>query len=174
MLFDDRPERYFVYAFVDGRGWQLRHGNLSNAAAASAFAQSLCLRGIPVRIERQLTLEVSSELCRNKPQVGPKSDSIPANIQWWVKVAGMLEQNWAVLSQESGRAEIRFMDDRGQVFDQLSQSSRQAAERALSRNGFQRLNQSPELQRLLHPPTPPFSPGRHPNGRLYSSGRVWN
>jgi hypothetical protein len=93
---------------------------------------------------------------------------------FWVKVVGMLQQNWAVI--ESGgetAARIIFITDTSGIFDEIAFSNAADAAEALARNGFKQFAQSPDLQAFLRPPAPPYARAAHPNGPIYSSGRFW-
>lgn len=95
---------------------------------------------------------------------------------YWVKVVGMLEQNWALLEATDGKsAEVRvfFVGDTSGVFDEMSFPSADEAIRALQKNGFGRYADDRELQSFIVPPAPPFGRAQHPNGAIYSSGRYW-
>ena len=65
------------------------------------------------------------------------------------------------------------ISDTSQVFDEMLFADVNEAQFGLLRNGF--LLQRAEIGRwrALRPPQPPFVRGRHPNGRIYSSGRFW-
>ena len=55
----------------------------------------------------------------------------------WVKVLGMLEQNWCVIEEgPGGGVELVFFDDHGKVFDHLPAANLHAAQAALQTNGF--------------------------------------
>ena len=95
---------------------------------------------------------------------------------YWVKVVGMLEQNWALI--ETGNAaspdvRVFFIGDTSGVFDEMSFRSSDDASRALRRNGFTCYADDSRLQAFLVPPAPPFRRSQHPNGAIYSSGRFW-
>jgi hypothetical protein len=93
---------------------------------------------------------------------------------FWVKVVGMLQQNWALSEPEStGNVRIHFVSDTGGVFDSLLLPSEDAARAALMRNGFSRYADDPQMKKFLFPPEPPFHQSSHPNGPIYSSGRHW-
>jgi cation transport protein ChaC len=91
----------------------------------------------------------------------------------WVKVVEMLQQNWAAI--ETGQAPVRvhFISDNGVVFDKMDFGSKAEAVTGLTRNGFRRFADAPDLHSFLRAPEPPFRPGHHPNGLIYSSGRYW-
>lgn len=93
---------------------------------------------------------------------------------YWVKVVEMLQQNWALIDGRQSGARVWFVDDGSGVFDSIDFASIRDAEVALSRNGFQRFADDPELQEFLAAPPPPFHQSAHPNGPIYSSGRFWN
>ena len=92
----------------------------------------------------------------------------------WVKVVEMLQQNCTAIEPAvSGAVHVYFISDTGGVFDEMTFASEAEAITGLSRNGFRRFADAPDLQQFLRPPEPPFRPGRHPNGPIYSSGRLW-
>ena len=93
---------------------------------------------------------------------------------FWVKVVGMLQQNWALVEPEQdGCARIYFVTDTSGVFDAMAFSSEVDANAALRHNGFRCYADDQEMQSFLRPPDPPFHPGSHPNGPIYSSGQFW-
>lgn len=94
---------------------------------------------------------------------------------YWVKVVGMLQQNWALVDEfpERNEAVVFFITDQSGVFDQISFRDREQAEQALERNGFSRYCADTDLQEFLRPPQPPFSENVHSSGKIYSSGRFW-
>ncbi len=94
--------------------------------------------------------------------------------QPWVKVVEMLQQNWAFVEPAGeGRVMIYFVNDRGGVFDQIEETSVQAADLALRKNGFKPFSSTPEYRGMMHSPVAPFKRATHPNGPIYSSGRFW-
>jgi hypothetical protein len=107
----------------------------------------------------------------------PMSDIVDIRSRdYWVKVVGMLEQNWALIETgDAASAGVRvfFVGDTSGVFDEMSFPSGEEAIRALRNNGFRRYADDRELQSFLVPPEPPFERSRHPNGAIYSSGRYW-
>lgn len=93
--------------------------------------------------------------------------------EFWVKVVGMLQQNWAVIEDSEGNsATVPFVSDASRVFDRLEFLSTQDAAAALDHNGFRR-HAGDESLAFLRPPPGPFVRGEHPNGPIYSSGRFW-
>jgi len=93
---------------------------------------------------------------------------------YWFKVIEMLQQNWALIEpQDEGKVRIFFIDDVGGLFDEMEQHSSESAERALRKNGFKRFSDDPKWRELIAPPPKPFQRRKHPNGRIYSSGRHW-
>ena len=80
---------------------------------------------------------------------------------WWVKVLGMLQHNWALIEQLEGKIAIYFFHDMGStkgflndytlkqlknrcaVVDSLEFNSIDEAKEALYRNGFERLEENP-------------------------------
>jgi hypothetical protein len=93
---------------------------------------------------------------------------------YWVKVVEMLQQNWALIEEETaGAARVYFVTDTSGVFDEIAFPSARSAHEALAINGFRRFAESTELQSFLRPPAAPFRRTVHPNGPIYSSGRFW-
>jgi len=92
----------------------------------------------------------------------------------WVKIVEMLQQNWASVELTDSGPLVHFISDASEVFDEIPFADIPSAKAALTRNGFKRFSDSPQLQEFLSPPKPPFKRGRHPNGRIYSSGRYWH
>ena len=93
---------------------------------------------------------------------------------FWVKVIGMLQQNWAVIDiSEGGEVRIYFISDTGGIFDVLDFASNADAQNALRKNGFSEYSSDKKLQSFLRPPSAPFCHHPHPNGPIYSSGRYW-
>ena len=95
---------------------------------------------------------------------------------YWVKVVGMLEQNWALVDtgdSQSAGVRVFFVGDTSGVFDEMSFPSSEEATRALQKNGFSRYAEDSRLQVFIVPPAPPFRRSRHPNGAIYSSGQYW-
>ncbi len=92
---------------------------------------------------------------------------------FWVKVVGMLQQNWALIEcDDAGAWRIYVLTDTSGVFDELSFDDHDGARDALFRNGFRRLKDDPSLG-FLQPPAAPFARHPHPNGPIYSPGRFW-
>lgn len=93
---------------------------------------------------------------------------------FWVKVVGMLQQNWAEIDPDPpGGVRVFFFDGSSGVFDEIAFPSEEAARKALARNGFARYADSPDAQRFIRAPSPPFCRRPHPNGPICSSGRFW-
>ena len=92
---------------------------------------------------------------------------------FWVKIVDFLQQNWALIEpMPSGTCRVYFVTDVSGVFDQLDFPDVHAAEAALERNGFGRIEDNPEFD-FLERPRPPYRRRAHPNGPIYSSGRYW-
>ena len=95
---------------------------------------------------------------------------------YWVKVVGMLEQNWALIETNDAASpgvRVFFVGDTSGVFDEMSFPSSEEATRALRNNGFRRYADDRELQSFIVAPAPPFERSLHPNGAIYSSGQYW-
>jgi hypothetical protein len=95
------------------------------------------------------------------------------SIDFWVKVVGMLQQNWALIESETQSVRVYFVNDTSGVFDEIAFASASSAKEALAKNGFRRFADSTDLQSFLRPPSAPFRRSTHPNGPIYSSGRFW-
>jgi hypothetical protein len=59
---------------------------------------------------------------------------------YWIKVVGMLQQNWALIDDEREACTVYFLDDVGGVFDRISFASVAEAESGLDRNRFTRFS----------------------------------
>ena len=91
---------------------------------------------------------------------GPALFPISSN-DWWVKVLGMLQHNWALIDESNGSFTIYFFHDEGfamglprgftliqvrnrcAVIDSLEFRTLDEAKEALRRNGFERLEDNP-------------------------------
>jgi hypothetical protein len=91
----------------------------------------------------------------------------------WIKVVGMLQHNWATIEPFDSAVRVYFISDTSWVFDEMLFADVNEAQFALLRNGFLLQRAETGRWRTLRPPQPPFMKGRHPNGRIYSSGRSW-
>jgi hypothetical protein len=104
----------------------------------------------------------------------PMSGAVPIKTRdFWVKVVEMLQQNWALIEPEGSKVTIYFLHDLGGVFDEIPYGSLPEAQTALCINGFRRFDADPSFAKICAPPKPPFRRIKHPNGRIYSSGRFW-
>jgi len=93
---------------------------------------------------------------------------------YWVKIVEMLQQNWAVVEEQSdGKITVYFITDMSDVFDEIKFDSEQSAYGSLKRNGFKLYAEDKEVQSFLSPPKPPFYKRDHMNNPIYSSGRFW-
>lgn len=91
----------------------------------------------------------------------------------WVKIVGMLQQNWASIEPNADGVRLYFISDSSGVFDEINFFTVEEAEAALTKNGFRRFRDAPDLQSFLSLPNPPFRRVCHPNGPIYSSGKFW-
>ena len=91
----------------------------------------------------------------------------------WIKVVGMLQQNWAVIVEQEGSAVVVFYNDLCEVFDEIRFDSMDEAGAALLRNGFSKYHDDPRTSEFIAVPEGEFTEGSHPNGRIYSSGMYW-
>jgi hypothetical protein len=104
-----------------------------------------------------------------------REDGAPAALRFervWVKILGMLQQNWAgILTTPDGETKIYFFDDHGGIFDSVVVRDHASAERALIRNCFERFGH--KHAEFLSCPGPSFYWNSHPGGMIYSSGKYW-
>jgi uncharacterized protein (DUF1810 family) len=92
----------------------------------------------------------------------------------WVKVLGMLQQNWCVIEDGTGDAvELVFFDDHGKVFDHLPATSLHAAQAALLANGFIWMWELSSFYQACGVPTMPLPGARKQSRPVYSSGEYW-
>lgn len=102
------------------------------------------------------------------------SDVVPIQSRdFWVKVVEMLQHNWALIEAQGDKVTVHFLHDLGGVFDEIPCGSLHEARTALRINGFCRYDEDPSLANICAPPKSPFRRVKHPNGRIYSSGRFW-
>ena len=89
----------------------------------------------------------------------------------WVKVLGMLQQNWCVIEDGTGDAvELVFFDDHGDVFDHLTAANLHSAQAALQANGFSWMREYSSFFQASGVPTLPFPGDREQSRPVYSSG----
>lgn len=98
---------------------------------------------------------------------------LPTEPIWWVKVVEFLQQNWALPVPIEGGFALLFVDDNARAFDRLDFKDEREMFEALRRNEFEEFAKTPRLQEFLRAPELPLSTRKHPNGRIYSSGRFW-
>lgn len=99
----------------------------------------------------------------------------------WLKVTGMLKQNWALVVEETAMEEggmpparILFFNDHGHLFDELKYPTGAQADADLPFNGFTPLCDKPGFQRHGGIPKFPLTYSRWPsNHGVYSSGKYW-
>lgn len=91
----------------------------------------------------------------------------------WIKVVGMLQQNWAVIVEQEKSALVVFYNDLCAVFDEIDFDSVDDARAGLLRNGFLKYRDNPKFKEFIALPEGDFVEGSHPSGRIYSSGDYW-
>ncbi|OYU31621.1 MAG: hypothetical protein CFE39_07250 [Comamonadaceae bacterium PBBC2] len=92
----------------------------------------------------------------------------------WVKVLGMLQQNWCVIADgPAGSVELVFFDDHGDVFDHLPAANLNAAQASLQANGFAWMREYSSFYQASGVPTLPVSGDREQSRPVYSSGEYW-
>ena len=92
---------------------------------------------------------------------------------FWIKIVGMLQQNWAVIETNNEHVQVYFMSDRSGVFDVMEFDSEDDASKGLALNGFVRFAEDKEYEKFHDLPQPPYHKDTHPNGPIYSSGKFW-
>jgi uncharacterized protein (DUF1810 family) len=92
----------------------------------------------------------------------------------WVKVLGMLQQNWCVIEDgPAGAVELVFFDDHGDVFDHLPAANLHSAQAALQANGFSWMREYSSFYQASGVPSLPLSRAREKSRPVYSSGEYW-
>ena len=101
--------------------------------------------------------------------------AIPDNLAKnpWFKIVDFLQQDWAVIIDDEESALVVFYGDTCGVFDEISFASEDEATEALIRNGFAKYIEDGEAPGFISLPRGKFHEQEHPDGRIYSSGRVW-
>lgn len=94
-------------------------------------------------------------------------------LDWWVKIVGMLQHNWALPICLDGQWSVLFVGDTCGMFDRIDFEAAAEVVEALRINGFTRYEDDRELHSFLAPPEVPLHVQPHPNGFIYSSGRYW-
>jgi hypothetical protein len=93
---------------------------------------------------------------------------------YWFKIVGMLQRNWALIdTQEGGGVVVYFIDDASGVFDRMNFQSMAFARDGLAENGFEPFSENREAKKFISPPPAQFHEANHPNGPIYSSGEYW-
>ncbi|MCF8260333.1 MAG: hypothetical protein K9J12_06135 [Melioribacteraceae bacterium] len=96
------------------------------------------------------------------------------SIDFWFKVTGMLQQNWALIESTPNQSVIvYFIHDASGLFDQMIFPTINEAIEGLKRNGFRRYVEDREFQEITLPPSKPYHIAKHPSGKIYSSGKYW-
>lgn len=95
-----------------------------------------------------------------------------SNQEYWVKVTGMLQQNWGVIEPDESCCYIYFFDDNSHVFDRLEFESENDAKLALLDNGFTSYNHDEHAQEFIGKPEPLFNLFSI-HSPVYSSGEYW-
>ncbi len=103
--------------------------------------------------------------------------SEPLEIQstdYWVKVLGMLIQNWAVIeSTGTQKCYVYFFTDHAEIFDRLEFKNTEDARDGLIRNGFSLYDDDPHYADFIAKPEPPFHLNPVVHGPVYSLGEFW-
>lgn len=125
----------------------------------------------------------------NDSEMNPPCFKI-SNRDWWVKVLGMLQHNWALIEEDrNGATTVYFFHDGGMtlgstgyrlseirsrcaVVDSLNFPDREDASQALDRNGFFRLTERPGPW-MNDYPKGHFYDARATEEGIYSRGEYW-
>jgi uncharacterized protein (DUF1810 family) len=92
----------------------------------------------------------------------------------WVKVVGMLCQNWCLLQPTpNGNVDLVFFDDRGDVFDWRSADDFESAQVSARENGFMWMWETPSFYSVAGIPKMPIAGVRQRTRPIYSSGEYW-
>jgi uncharacterized protein (DUF1810 family) len=92
----------------------------------------------------------------------------------WVKVVGMLCQNWCLLQPTpNGNVDLVFFDDRGDVFDWRSANDFDSAQASLRENGFMWMWETPSFYSVAGMPKIPIADVRQRTRPIYSSDEYW-
>ena len=93
----------------------------------------------------------------------------------WVKVTGMLQQNWAFIDADQTPIVIYFFDDNKMIFDQLEFESNDVAISGLRWNGFSNAWENKELfqNRFIYGEMTKIYKKRSSHHKPYSSGNYW-
>ena len=92
----------------------------------------------------------------------------------WVKVVGMLCQNWCLLQPTpNGNVDLVFFDDRGDVFDWRSADDFESAQVSARENGFMWMWETPSFYSVAGFPKMPIAGVRQRTRPIYSSGEYW-
>lgn len=92
---------------------------------------------------------------------------------YWCKVIGLGERNWAAIIPSNGRFEVVFFMDDSCIFDKMNFFSQEQAISALEKNEFSLYKDDDLLQQYVQAPQHPFGHTEHPSGKIYSSGKYW-
>jgi uncharacterized protein (DUF1810 family) len=96
------------------------------------------------------------------------------SLRLWVKVTGMLQQNWCVIEAgPGGSVDLVFFDDHGHVFDWMPYGNLDAAQTALRANCFMWMWESSSFYSAAGVPTLPGPDDRKRSRPVYSSGKYW-
>ena len=104
----------------------------------------------------------------------PPFNSSPISLDnYWCKVIGLGEHNWAAIMPSGNRFEVVFFTDDSCIFDKMNFFSRDQAISALENNEFSLYKDDDLLQQFVQAPEHPFGYKDHPSGKIYSSGKYW-
>ena len=92
----------------------------------------------------------------------------------WIKVVGMLQQNWAFIHEtRESFTEVLFFDDASRIFDKVVCRDTATAINDLKRNGFFKYVDDPSYAEFIALPCSPIVMERMHRRPTYSSGEYW-
>jgi hypothetical protein len=154
---------------------------------------------IYLKLEDTDSLSYAWQMRRFRPEVPIENETTTdinppifkiSNRDWWIKVLGMLQHDWALIEDDDkGATTVYFFHDGGMtlsstdfgrseiksrcaVVDSISFPSRTAALEALKKNGFSLLTERPGPWMNAYP-RGHFYDARTPKERIYSNGGYW-
>lgn len=131
------------------------------------------MRGTNAALEAAFDRECSGYPTTENEQRHSDERVIFRSTEFWFKIVGMLQHNWALIETQEIGVEVVFFDDLNCVFDRLDFRSTEEAEVALERNGFGRYDDDMQAQEFIAKPANPFSVDEYKMRPIYSGGEYW-
>lgn len=116
------------------------------------------------------------------------SEFVISSREWWFKVLGMLNENWALIEDTPEKATVYFFHSSGMptmsikprngpwsaIVDSLEFSDWESAANALSRNGFTQFSAIADAWEGNPPPEEKFYDAREKEPGIYSKQGYWD